>query len=517
MTENRRIVLNIAATYARSVFALVCAVFTSRWVLRSLGEVPYGLLGVVGSLFPFITFLNGVLSMSVARFYAYSVGAERTATDKNLALEECRAWFSVSVTLHLIGPAIMLTAGWLLGSWAVEHWLTIPPERVSDCLFVFRLSCLSSFAGLAMVPFMAMYAAKQEIATTTVFSLVGTIGLVLFSGYMMLHPRDWMVPFATFTCLFGVCMTFVQSVRAFFIFPECRLRPSEMLNFRRLKELFSFAGWGVVGPLGTLLRTQGLMILVNRSFGPSANAALALARTVCEKSNTLAGSVKCSMAPAVVQACGAKDDARMRSLVHRMCKFALLTTLVVALPLVLEIDEVLRIWLVEPPSHLAGLAICLIIEYIFTVATSGYDTAVYAKGRIAAYQCVAGAISLMTLPTAYIAVRMGCGVVSTVAAAVCVTFAFSAARLFMASRLTGLSVADWMRNLVSPIIPVVVAAFVAGAVPRFLMAPGILRLAATVAASAALFLPSAWMFALDDAERLAIKSKLHLLGGLNGK
>ena len=88
MTENRRIVLNIAATYARSVFALVCAVFTSRWVLQSLGEVSYGLLGVVGSLFPFITFVNGVLSMSVARFYAYSVWAERSAEDLARALEE---------------------------------------------------------------------------------------------------------------------------------------------------------------------------------------------------------------------------------------------------------------------------------------------------------------------------------------------------------------------------------------------------------------------------------------------
>lgn len=510
MTENRRIVLNIAATYARNVFALVCAVFTSRWILQALGEVPYGLLGVVGSLFPFITFVNGILSMSVARFYAYSVGAERTAEDRMKALEECRAWFSVSVTLHLVGPAIVLTAGWFLGSWAIEHWLSIPPERVSDCLFVFRLSCFSSFAGLALVPFMAMYAAKQEIATCTVFSLAGTICLVLFSGYMVTHPRDWMVPFALFTCLSGLAFTLAMSIRAVFIFPECRLRPAEMLNRRRLRELFSFAGWGFIGPLAILLRTQGLMILVNRAFGPSANAALALARTTCEKSNTLAGTVKCSMAPAVVQACGAGDDARMHALVHRMCKFALLATLAIVLPLLLELDEVLRIWLVKPPMHLAGLAVCLVLEYIATVATSGYDTAVYAKGRIAAYQCVAGVVSLMTLPVAYIALRMGCGVVATVATAVAMTGLYSAIRLFMASRLTGMRVADWVRNLMLPIMPVAAVALAAGAVPRFLGEPGFLRLVATVAASIAAFLPAAWLFALDDAEKRTIKSKLHL-------
>ena len=512
MTENRRIVLNITATYARNIFALVCAVFTSRWILHALGEVPYGLLGVVGGLFPFITFVNGILSMAVARFYAYSVGAERTAEDKAQALEECRAWFSVSVTLHLVGPAIVLAAGWPLGSWAIEHWLSIPPERVGDCLFVFRLSCFSSFAGLALVPFMAMYAAKQEIATCTVFSLAGTICLVIFSGYMVTHPRDWMVPFAVFTCLSGLAFTLVLSIRAFFIFPECRLRRAEMLNWKRLRQLFAFAGWGFVGPLGILLRTQGLAILVNRGFGPSANAAFALARTVCEKSNTLAGSVKCSMAPAVVQACGAKDDARMHALVRRMCKFALLATLAVAVPLILELDEVLRIWLVDPPAHLGGLAICMILEYIAGVATSGYDTAVYAKGRIAVYQCVAGVFSLMTLPVAYVALRMGCGVVTTVAVAAGMTGLYSAIRLFMASRLTGMGVVDWIRKLALPVAPVVLAATLAGVLPRVVAAPGMVRLAVTVVATISAFLPAAWMFALDDAEKRLIKSKLHLTG-----
>ena len=58
MTENRRIVLNVAATYGRSLFSLVCAVFTSRWVLRALGEVDYGLNGVVGSLLAVLALLG---------------------------------------------------------------------------------------------------------------------------------------------------------------------------------------------------------------------------------------------------------------------------------------------------------------------------------------------------------------------------------------------------------------------------------------------------------------------------
>ena len=64
MTQNRRIVLNIVATYVspegvarvakralcgvRSVYGAVLGLFTARWVLMSLGQVDYGLFGVIG-------------------------------------------------------------------------------------------------------------------------------------------------------------------------------------------------------------------------------------------------------------------------------------------------------------------------------------------------------------------------------------------------------------------------------------------------------------------------------------
>ena len=50
MTQNRRIVLNIVATYGRSLYALVCGLFISRWVLAALGKTDFGVCGVVGGM-----------------------------------------------------------------------------------------------------------------------------------------------------------------------------------------------------------------------------------------------------------------------------------------------------------------------------------------------------------------------------------------------------------------------------------------------------------------------------------
>jgi len=46
MSPNRRIFLNIVATYGRSLFALVMGLVCGRWTLMALGEVDYGLMKV---------------------------------------------------------------------------------------------------------------------------------------------------------------------------------------------------------------------------------------------------------------------------------------------------------------------------------------------------------------------------------------------------------------------------------------------------------------------------------------
>lgn len=42
--------LNIVATHGRSLCALVCGLFISRWVLAALGKSEPGLYGVVGGI-----------------------------------------------------------------------------------------------------------------------------------------------------------------------------------------------------------------------------------------------------------------------------------------------------------------------------------------------------------------------------------------------------------------------------------------------------------------------------------
>lgn len=93
MTDQKRIAINVLATYGRTVYSVACGLFVSRWVLMALGSVDFGLYGVVGGMVLFVSFLNNVLGAAVSRFYAYEVGAALLQPEDGLC--RCQGWFSI--------------------------------------------------------------------------------------------------------------------------------------------------------------------------------------------------------------------------------------------------------------------------------------------------------------------------------------------------------------------------------------------------------------------------------------
>ena len=214
MTENRRIFWNVIATYGRSLYGLALGLLCGRWALMALGVVDYGLIGLVGGLTAFIAFFNSVLAGANARFYAFSVGAAKVATDKQAALEECRIWFNTALSVHTAVPFVLIAIGYPVGVYAIEHWLTIPPDRIATCVWVFRFVCLSCFVGMANVPFSAMYGAKQYIAELTIYSFITSTLNVFVLYYMIKHPSDWLLEYSAWTCLLAVVPQLIISIRA---------------------------------------------------------------------------------------------------------------------------------------------------------------------------------------------------------------------------------------------------------------------------------------------------------------
>lgn len=510
MTENRRIFLNIVATYGRSLFAMACGLFTGRWLLMTLGKVDYGLFGVVGGLTVVIAFLNGLLSSAVGRFYAFSVGQARASETPEEGLEICRQWFNTALLIHLVVPTVLMMVGYPIGEYAVRHWLTIPPERVEACVWVFRISCLTCWVGMVSVPFSAMYGAKQYIAELTIYSFVTTTLNVFVLYYMVTHPGDWLVRYALWMGFLSLAPTFIIAIRGMWLFPELRFRWAYLWNWKRIKSLCYFAGAQFFGCLGMLLRGQGIMILVNKYFGPTVNAAMTVSVSVNHHCDTLNACMTTAFSPALTAACGARDYDRMLTLTYQTCKLGTLLVLIFVLPIAVEIDEILRLWLKDPPEYAAGLCLFMLATLAIDRLGRGCMIALNANGKVMLYQIVVGTLLILTFPAAWLFVALGWGVYSIGWAFVIFIILHVLGAIWFARKLVHFSFRHWVGHIIIPIAILTVASLCAGVLPRLWMEPAVWRVAVSGACCEAAFLPLAWWVVLTRDERVWVWERLTL-------
>ena len=465
----------------------------------ALGEVDYGLIGVVGGLTAFITFLNGIMAGGVGRFYAISVGAAQK--DAVAGLEKCREWFTTAVVIHTVLPIVLMAVGYPIGEWAVRHFLTIPPDRIEACVWVWRITCLNCFVGMASVPYHAMYGAHQEIAELTIYSFATTTFNVIFLYYVINHPGDWLVRFAIWGSILSNTPSLIITLRAFQKYKECRFLKKYINCWTRVKEMLTYSGWIFIGSLADILSGQGVAILVNKYFGPRFNAAQNIGNTLSSHCQTLSGSLVGAFWPVITTAYGAGEIEKVKVYAYRVSRFATLLILIFALPLALEVDEVLLLWLKNPPQYAAGLCICGLIYAVVDKTSFGYAIAAHATGKMAVYQAGVGGFFLLALPAAILAAMCGGGVYMVAGAVVVMRLGVVVARVLLSHRVIPVSRMYWITKIIIPIMLITLISAGAGIIPMLLLEPSFWRICLTTLCVEIVMIPLVWFVVFDDFEK----------------
>lgn len=502
MNSSQRIVLNTVATYTRSVLGAGLALFSSRWVLNALGQTDYGLFSVVGAIIVFITFLNTVMSGSAARHYAYSIG-------QGDLVEVCR-WFNTALGIHLVLAAVLIVIGWPVGEYVVSHVLTIPADRISSCLWVFRLSLISAYVSMLSVPFVAMYTAKQRIAELAIWNMGHSLLMFALAWLLLQAPGDRLLYYASGMVGILVVIRLTQVVWALVAFQECRIHYHQWFHQSRIREIISFAGWNLIGSFGVILRNHGSAILLNLEFGPKVNAAYGIANQVSTQCDQLAAAMIGAFSPEITTSEGRGDRARMLTLAQRASKFGTLLVLFFTVPLMVEMDYVLRLWLRDPPLYSAMFCRLILVTFIIDRMSVGSMLAVIARGEIAAYQATVGTGLVLTLPLAWIFIKLGAPPTSVGVAFVVTIVAVSIGRVLWVRRLFGITVRQWANEVVLPCGVVAFVSTFAAIIPYLLLTTSFMRLVCTVLISIAVSVPAAWYLALKNDEREFTQKNLKL-------
>ena len=505
MTANRRIFLNIIATYGRSLLSLALGLFSGRWVLMALGEVDYGLYGLVGGLSAFVVFFNDLLAGAVSRYFAVAIG-KSTATG---CLDECNRWFSIALGLHLVTPIVLLIIGYPIGVWLVRNVLTIPPERITACVWVWRFTCLACFFGMVNVPFRAMYVAKQYIAELTLYTVAVTFLNFGFAYYMVSKTGDWLATYALWVCMISIMPQVIICCRAVKIFPECRAKLSYFFDIERLKEIGNYVMFRLVGAGCSLLQAQGNSILVNKLLGPRYNATMSIGSTVASHTVTLSSAMSGAIGPAIYSAYGAGDRDRLMKLVNYASKVGTLLYLIFMLPVMLEVDVLVNLWLKQPPLEVSKVCICILCSYMTERLTDGEVNALYATGRISRFQIVLGICCLVGLCLCGLFLWLGFGMLGVGISIVIFKSLIMFWRVVYARIEAGVHIRQWLFNVFVPMMVLTFICLVVGYIPRLFMDASFLRVIVTTAFVLCVLTPLSWIFVIEKHERVYITTRLN--------
>lgn len=508
MTPNRRIVLNIAATYIRSIYSIAVGLFTTRWVLMALGKVDFGLYGLVGGLLIFVSFVNNLLSLAVSRFYAVSVGASLKLGNKSSGIEDCRKWFNTALSIHIVVPILLVIVGYPIGEWAVRHYLIIPAERLSACLWVWRFSCLAGLVSMMNVPFQAMYTAKQEIAELTIYSFVTTTLNAFFLYYIATHPSDWLIRYALWMCAMSVAPQLIIAVRALCKYSECQVNKKYLYSPERVIAIFKFAVARFWTAFSDIVFQQGQAILVNRFMGPVFNASMRVGVSVSSHAATLSSSMMQAFWPAIGNKAGEGDEDQVRTMTFRVCRFSALLLMIFAIPLALESHKVLELWLKEPPEFSHVLCTMILACMMIGDLTEGYWMAVMGTGRgVGRYSWWVGWSGMIGFLITAMLFFAGMGMISVCVALFVGKLITLGCRLYLGRELVGLNPKTWLVSVFSPIVVTALVVAGIGALPHLMMPESFIRVIITTVLCEVVLLPMIWFGVLNSEERVCLASR----------
>lgn len=495
--NNKRIAKNTIFLYFRMLFLLGVGLFTSRVVLSSLGAQDYGIYNVVGGFISMFTIFNAGLTSATQRFITFDLGKGN--------LKELRDTFSTCVIIYMMIGLVILVVAEVGGVWFLENKLTIPTDRLYAARWVFQLSLITLIIGLVSTPYNALIVSHERMGAFAWISIYEALAKLAVAYQIYVTSYDKLIVYAVMLCIVQLSVRIIYNVYCNRYFKESKVIFN--FNWAKIKKIYSFTGWAMFGGLANIGFTQGLNVLLNMFFNPVVNAARGVAVQVQNIINGFVLNFQTALNPQIIKSYAKGDTSYMFKLIFASSKFSFLLLFVMSLPVMLEAETLLGLWLKEVPKYTPLFFRLIIITTMIDGISNPFMRAVDATGNIKKYQIIVGGILLMIVPASYVVLKLGGAPYSVFIVHICMSFLAFLMRLYLVRKLINYSIMMYWKNVLSRLIVVVIISVVFSLFVRAKMEPSLIRLVVVALISVSAVLLLSYNIALLPNERALLKNK----------
>ena len=496
--SSSRLMKNTILLYFRMILMMCINLYTSRIVLHALGVEDYGIYNVVGGVVVMFSFLTDSMTASTQRFLTFELG-----TGNKQRLHEV---FVTSMHIHFIISLMIIVLGETVGLWFLNEKMVIPPERMTAAYWCFHLSIFTAVLDVLSYPYISAIIAHEKMKSFAYIAILDAVLKLMLVYLLLVFDYDRLILYAVLYASEKLLLRSVYNIYCLRNFEECKYR--WLFEKSLFRKMASFAGWRMLGSMAYVLYTQGLNLLLNVFFGPVANAARAAAYQAQTAVGRFSGNVQTAINPQITKTYASGQIAEMHQIVYKGFRLIFFILLILCLPLIVEAPCVLDLWLVDVPegsvTFLRILLVTLLVQRCYGVLI----TAISATGNIKKYEITMGALTLTTVPIAYVVLKAGAPAWSVFAVHLAVVVIANITILSVILPAIKMGLIDFLRYAVLRCALVTVLSLVVPLVVKMMFAPSlpvsILNIILTVICTALLSLT----LGLEPDERSQMKNKM---------
>lgn len=445
--SNKRIVQNTLFLYLRMLLVMAVSIYTTRIILDVLGITDYGIYTVVGGIVAFLGFLNSSMANAVQRFLSFELGKGDSIKTNHI--------FSISMMVHIGLAFVIFVMLELIGPWFIKNHMDIPSERMSAALWVFQCSAITTIFSIIQVPYNALIIAKEKMGIYAWISIIEVFLRLIIVYLLLLVGFDKLKLYAVLqmTITIGILLCYQISCKRHFVESQFKV----IKDRKTLKEITSFATWNLAGEFGWAMSNHGIDIILNIFCGPIVNAARGISNQVNGAVMRFINNFQVALNPQIIKSYSVGEYKEMELLVGRGSRFSYFLLFFLSLPLILEMEFILNLWLVDIPQYTKIFCQLVLIYSLVSIVTNLFAQVVRAYGKIRNYQVSTAIVQLLNFPFSFLCLYWGLNPVSTIIVAIFIQIIIGIQRLYFAKKLVNYDILHFIKTDVLAIIYVTIS------------------------------------------------------------
>lgn len=500
MKPANRVAANTGILYIRMAITMFISLYSTRLILAALGEEDFGIFTLVGGTISMLTFLNVAMAGATQRFMSYAEGEGDLQKQKRI--------FNVSVLLHFLIAILVYILLQSIGYFLFNGILNIPPERVSVAKLIYQFMLVSTFFTIISVPYDAVINAHENMLLVAILGVFEAASKLCIAIFITFTSFDKLGSYGLLMALLSIVLLLTRRIYCHRKYDEVQIKIRKYYNKPLFIEMTSFAGWSLLGSAASIITMQGIALVLNTFFGVLLNAAQGIAAQVSGQLMAFSNTMLKALNPVIVKSEGGKNRKQMleASMTGNKLSFFLLSFF--AVPAIIEMPHILDIWLKEVPDYAVIFCQLRLVAMYFGQLTVTFPTAIGAIGNIKKISFVNSLIWITLLPLSYLMFKFGAPPVAIYINFIIMYIALSASSVYFLKILGGLSVSDFLTNVVARCLGASFLTFLLSVIPLFFLEPGIIRLGVVILINVIAFVLFLYLIGLKKSEKQLILSTL---------